>query len=134
MERLAQGLTGRLILASAPAGFGKTTLLSERLARCNCPAAWVSLDSADNDPARFLSYLIASLQKVAPGIGQAAQSLLHSPQLPPVESVLTALINDLCSLADHIILVLDDYHVIDAVSGSFGMIVAIAQEPLRVVG
>jgi LuxR family maltose regulon positive regulatory protein len=120
LERLDQGLIGRLILLSAPAGFGKTTLLSTWLADRGYLVAWVSLDPGDNDPLRFLSYVIAALQTIAPGVGQGAQALLRSPQLPPLESILTLLINELCSPC-HVdtagqprILTLDDYHVIDA--------------------
>jgi LuxR family maltose regulon positive regulatory protein len=121
MEHLGQGLTNRLILVSGPAGFGKTTLLSEWLTKCECRAAWVSLDAGDNDQVRFLSYLIAALQTIVPDAGEAAKGLLHSLQSPPIESILTLLVNDLCSLPDKgdsqsrpCVLVFDDYHVIDA--------------------
>jgi LuxR family maltose regulon positive regulatory protein len=121
LERLDRGLIGRLILLSAPAGFGKTTLLSTWLVDRGYPVAWVSLDPGDNDPPRFLSYVIAALQTISPGAGTGAQTLLRSPQRPPLESVLTLLINELCSPADPVdaagspcILTLDDYHVIDA--------------------
>jgi LuxR family maltose regulon positive regulatory protein len=114
LDRLNHGLTGRLILLSAPPGFGKTTLVSEWLAVCGHPAAWLSLDAADNDPVRFQRYLIAALQTVAPQIGKTIQELLRSPQPPPVESILTVLVNEICSLPDHLILVLDDYHTIEA--------------------
>jgi LuxR family maltose regulon positive regulatory protein len=120
-ERLNAGFQRRLTLVSAPAGFGKTTLLSEWLGEARVPVAWVSLDISDNDPVRFLNYVIAALETVSPGVGASAQALLRSPQLPPLESVLTVLINALCSssrrsdAADHpTLLVLDDYHVIDA--------------------
>jgi len=77
VERLDRDLASRLILISGPAGFGKTTLLSEWLTTCECLAAWVSLDAADNDPVRFLSYLIAALQTIVPGAGEAAMTLTH---------------------------------------------------------
>jgi LuxR family maltose regulon positive regulatory protein len=114
LDRLSHGLASRLILVSAPAGFGKTTLLSEWLAVCGHPAAWLSLDAADNDPVRFQRYLVAALQTVAPEIGGTAQELLRSPQPSPMESILTLLVNEICSLPDHLILVLDDYHTIEA--------------------
>lgn len=114
LDRLSHGLASRLILVSAPAGFGKTTLLSEWLAVCGRPAAWLSLDAADNDPVRFQRYLVAALQTIAPQIGGTAQESLRSPQPPPVESILTLLVNEICSLPDHLILVLDDYHTIEA--------------------
>jgi len=108
------------MLLSAPAGFGKTTLLSAWLAEGKFPVAWVSLDAADNDPVRFFSYVIAALETISPGVGAAAQALLRSPQPPPLESVLTVLINALCAPTDRVdaadhptILVFDDYHAID---------------------
>jgi LuxR family maltose regulon positive regulatory protein len=108
------------MLISAPAGFGKTTLLTEWLAAGPAgPAderltAWLSLDRADNEPASFWTYVIAALQTVAPGVGESALTLLQAPQPPPVETVLTALLNDLGAITGDIVLVLDDYHVIDA--------------------
>ncbi len=116
VERLASGLRSgsRLALLSAPAGSGKTTLVSTWLSQCGCPAAWLSLDAADNDPTRFLRYLIAALQAAAPGVGEAAQTLLQSPQPPAQEPVLAFLVNQLCSLPEHMILVLDDYHLLSA--------------------
>jgi LuxR family maltose regulon positive regulatory protein len=113
LEQLDQGLAGRLILLSAPAGFGKTTLLGEWIADRGLRVAWLSLDGSDNDPARFMGYLIAALQTAAPGIGGAAPDLLRFPQSLPPESVLTLLINELCSLSEQVALVLDDYHVLD---------------------
>jgi ATP/maltotriose-dependent transcriptional regulator MalT len=113
LEQLDQGLAGRLILVSAPPGFGKTTLVSEWIADRGLRVAWVSLDESDSDPVRFMGYLIAGLQALAPGIGGAAQDLLRFPSTPPLESVLTLLINELCSLPGQALLVLDDYHVLD---------------------
>ena len=86
VERLDEGLryNRKLTLISAPAGFGKTTLVSEWLAECGSRAAWVSLDEGDSDPARFLTYLVAALQKIAPNIGDAVVGALQSPQPPPV--------------------------------------------------
>ena len=118
-QRLDRGTTSKLMLISAPAGFGKTTLLTEWLAagRPGRPterqAAWLSLDRADNDPASFWTYVIAALQTVAPGVGESALALLQAPQPPPIETVLTALLNDLGGRRRDIVLVLDDYHVID---------------------
>jgi LuxR family maltose regulon positive regulatory protein len=115
VERLQQGLSGTLTLASAPAGFGKTTLISQWLAGYARPAAWLSLDERDNDPARFLTYLIAALQTIAPTLGKGVVGALQSPQPPPAEPVLTAVLNDItASIADPFVLVLDDYHLIDA--------------------
>lgn len=114
IEQLNEGLHRKLTLISAPAGFGKTTLVSEWVAGCERPVAWLSLDEADKDPARFLTYLIAALQTVAPTIGEGLLGALQSPQPPAPESILTALLNEIATLPDDIVLVLDDYHRIDA--------------------
>ena len=100
--------------ATAPAGFGKTTLVSEWLAACGQPLAWLSLDAGDNDPARFLTYLIAALQTVFAGIGAGVLAALESPQPPPAEALLTALLNELAAVRQEFILVLDDYHLVEA--------------------
>jgi LuxR family transcriptional regulator, maltose regulon positive regulatory protein len=119
-ERLDRGTASMLVLVSAPAGFGKTTLLTEWLAaRPAAPAderlaAWLSLDRADNDPASFWAYVIAALRTVASGVGESALALLDAPQPAPIETVLTTLLNNLGAVAGEIVLVLDDYHVIDA--------------------
>ena len=78
------------------------------------PTAWLSLDEGDNDPTRFLTYLVAALQTIAAKIGEGVLGVLQSPQPPPTESILTALLNEITTLPDHFVLVLDDYHVIDA--------------------
>jgi LuxR family maltose regulon positive regulatory protein len=116
IERLIEGLHRKLTLISAPAGFGKTTLVSEWIAGCEKPVAWLSLDEADNDPIRFLIYLVAALQTVATNLGAGALGVLQSPQPPSTESILTSLINEITGLSDDIVLVLDDYHMIDAKS------------------
>ena len=113
-KRLNQGLDNKLILISAPAGFGKTTLLSEWVASCSLPVAWLSLDEGDSDPSRFIAYLVASLQTLAPNIGARVLAVLQSPQLPPLEQILTALLNEITTIAGNIVLVLDDYHVIES--------------------
>ena len=114
IERLNEGLQRRLILVSAPAGFGKTTLLGEWLAGCGRAGAWLSLDEGDSDPTRFLTYLVASLQTIAVDIGEGLLGALQSPQPPPTESILTALLNEIAAVEDDFVLVLDDYHVVDA--------------------
>ncbi|MEQ1843787.1 MAG: AAA family ATPase, partial [Verrucomicrobiales bacterium] len=118
LARLNQGTGGTLTLIAAPAGFGKTTLLGEWLAlrpETERPAAWVSLDSGDNDPALFWAYVVTALRRVLPEVGASALSLLQSPQPPPIELILTALINELAAIEDGITLVLDDLHVVDSV-------------------
>jgi len=129
IERLDEGLRSgyRLTLISAPAGFGKTTLLSEWAAgvgrRDGCghtelkvPVAWLSLDGEDNDPVRFLTYLLAALRQIDPGIGAAAELMLQAPQLSAPASFLTSLINELAALPTSCILVLDDYHLIQTLA------------------
>jgi len=113
IERLNEGLDHRLTLISAPAGFGKSTLISEWVAGSERHAAWLSLEEGDNDPTRFLAYLVAALQTIAADIGEGVLSMLRSPQPPPTESILTALLNEVTTVPDDFVLVLDDYHVID---------------------
>jgi ATP/maltotriose-dependent transcriptional regulator MalT len=115
-ERLNQGLHRKLSLISAPAGFGKTTLVSAWLAVSARPTAWLSLEEGENDLTRFLAYLVAAIQTIAPTIGAGLLDVLLSPQPPPTEAILTALLNDIATLPDHFVLVLDDYHLIDATS------------------
>ena len=122
IEQLNNGLHRRLTLISASAGFGKTTLVSEWIAGCERPVAWLSLDEGDNDLTRFLTYFIAALQKlvrsevegIAPNIGTGVLGVLQSPQPPSAESILTTLINEITTIPDNFILVLDDYHIIDS--------------------
>ncbi len=116
IERLNDGLVkgGRLTLISAPAGFGKTMLVSEWVASCGRLVAWLSLDEGDNDPVRFISYLVAALQTIKAGIDEGLLAILQSPQPPPTESILTTLLNEIATISDSFILVLDDYHVVDS--------------------
>lgn len=116
MDRLNEGLSGRraLTLIAAPTGFGKSTLVSEWLARCGRPAAWLSLDENDNDAVRFWLYFIHALQRATPGAGAGLLEILQAPQPPPTEALLTALLNEIAAIPHDFILVLDDYHVIDA--------------------
>jgi LuxR family maltose regulon positive regulatory protein len=113
-ERLNEGLHRKLTLISAPAGFGKTTVVSEWIANSKQPVAWLSLDEGDNDPARFWSHFIAALQTLASNIGAGASGALQSPQLPSIESILTSLLNEIISIPDNFLLVLDDYHVVES--------------------
>jgi len=114
IERLNEGLHCKLTLISAPAGFGKTTLVSEWVAGCKRPVAWLSLDEGDNDPTCFLTYLVAALQTISANIGAGALAALQSPQPTSTESILTTLLNEITAISHNFILVLDDYHVIDA--------------------
>src|SRR5450432_3807485 len=114
IERLNEGLHRKLTVVSAPAGFGKTTLVSEWVAGCERPAAWLSLDEGDNDPTRFLTYFVSALQTIAPTVVKEVLGVLQSPQPPPTESILTALLNEISTISDNFVLVLDDYHVLDS--------------------
>src|SRR5436309_15659063 len=100
IERLNEGLQRKLTLIAAPAGFGKTTLLSAWVAGCGRAVAWLSLDEKDSDPTRFLTYLIGTIQTIAPAVGPSLLDALQSPQPPPTEFVLTALLNDITTLPD----------------------------------
>jgi len=114
IERLNEGLHRKLILICAPAGFGKTTVVSEWVAGCGRPVAWLSLDEGDNDPARFLTYLVAALQTIAAPVGAGTLATLHSPQPPAVASILTTLLNEITAIPHDFILVLDDYHTLNS--------------------
>ncbi|WP_028280239.1 LuxR C-terminal-related transcriptional regulator [Arthrobacter sp. H5] len=120
IERLNEGLRSgsKLILISAPAGFGKTTMLSEWIASCQrrkpkVQVGWLSLDERDNDPSRFLTYLVAALQNVDAGIGLDDPNQ-QSSQPQPAEPTLTAVINEVAQSPHHIIMVLDDFHLVEA--------------------
>jgi LuxR family maltose regulon positive regulatory protein len=115
IEWLNEGAKGKLTLISAPAGFGKSTLLAEWSLKSELPVLWVSLDEGDNDPTRFLAYMVAALEKLQVGLGENVQTLLHSPQQSPVESLLAALINEIAEeTSTDFVHVLDDYHLIEA--------------------
>ena len=123
-EKILQGLTRPLTVISAPAGYGKTTLLASSVVDCGMPAAWLSLDKDDNQTQRFLGYLIAAMQEIEPSVGnKAAQPMAMSQPAQP-EAVLTSLINDLESANVHLALVLDDYQFVKnpAVHGAVAFI------------
>ncbi len=131
IERLNKDLHRNLTLISAPAGFGKTTLVSNwindlqeettsqekiviRKSKIVNRIAWLSLDHEDNDLTRFLNYLVVALQTITKNIGEGVLGSLQSPQPPPIESTLTTLLNEITTVQDNFILVLDDYHIIDS--------------------
>ena len=136
IEQLNEGVSSgrKLTLISAPAGFGKTTLISEWIAGpkqcptgqvCGNSVAWLSLDEADNDPARFVSYLVAALQTIKSGIGEGLMASLRSPQPMQIEAILTSLLNEIAISPEHFVLILDDYHNTDSkpVDQSLGFLV-----------
>jgi LuxR family maltose regulon positive regulatory protein len=135
VERLTEGVRRgcRLTLISAPAGYGKTTLLAEWVTRPELRprVAWVSLDTGDNDPARFWTYVIVALQTVQSDIGDIAQAALQSVQPPPMESVLTGLLNQIAQAPEPIVLVLDDYHVISALAIHNALAFLVENMPLQ---
>jgi LuxR family maltose regulon positive regulatory protein len=114
VEYLNAGLDKELTLISAPAGFGKTTLLSEWIPQSPRCVTWLSLDEGDNDSTRFWAYFISSLQGLRSDLGDDALTLLQSLPPPPITSILTALINDLAAFTDVFAIVLDDYHLVDS--------------------
>ena len=116
VARLNEGLTRPLTLLSAPPGFGKTTLLSGWIAQSNAHAAWFTLDADDNDPVRFWSYFIAALQQIDAAFGSLSSALIQSGTGAALDSMLMALVNEVDALDKDIVLVLDDFHAIEAAS------------------
>jgi LuxR family maltose regulon positive regulatory protein len=111
-QRLGQGLRGKLTLVSAPAGFGKTTLIADWVNEADLHPGWVSLDERDNDPVSFLSYIVEAIKSDESSLGESILSEIQSPQSPSIEAILTAWINEISNYASQLILVLDDYHAI----------------------
>ncbi|MEJ2262597.1 MAG: LuxR C-terminal-related transcriptional regulator [Anaerolineales bacterium] len=114
IELLERGLERKLTLLSAPAGFGKTTLLSQWISQSKTPFAWLSLDKDDNDRVRFLAYCIAALRRINVNVDDQLLATLQSPQQPHIETVLIPLINQIAATKDRFALVLDDYHLIES--------------------
>lgn len=131
--RLRRGAESRLTLVPAPAGFGKSTLLAEWLAASDGKrsVAWLSLEESDSQPASYWTYLITALQTVVPGVGTSALPLLQSGQ-PPIETVLTAVLNELSAVPDDSWLVLDDYHLVDGPEIQAGMTFLLEHLPPQV--
>jgi LuxR family maltose regulon positive regulatory protein len=111
-EKLNLGLSRKLVLISAPAGFGKTTVVSDWIYQNKIPAAWFSLDNGDNDPVDFLSYISSGIQTIHSEFGQSALKLLNSPNRPSGESIASLLINEILNIKQNFLLVLDDFHLI----------------------
>src|SRR5512143_658543 len=113
-EQLALGLCSPLTLITAPAGFGKSTLVASVLAACGKPVIWLSLDKDDNQPGRFLRYLVAAMREADPGLGAEAERLAAMPQQGAAEAILISLVNDVDASSAEVILALDDYQFIDS--------------------
>jgi LuxR family maltose regulon positive regulatory protein len=116
IERLNAGLIDKcaLTLISAPAGYGKSSLISDWLSGGDLKACWLSLDEGDSNLSSFLSYFVAGLQKIMPNIGNGVLVTLESPLPLPTESILTSLLNEITSIPDDFLFVLDDYHAVDS--------------------
>ena len=112
VDQLKEGLRGKLTLVSAPAGFGKTSLMAAWRKQTDTPLAWFSLDEEDNEPARFLDYLIGALQMVDEDLGDESAELLKRSTTPPLKVVLTSLLNEINAYDKEFVLAFDDYHVI----------------------
>ncbi len=121
-QRLVRDALPAVVLVSAPAGFGKTTVLTEWLAADGVEStAWLSLDRRDSDPAVFWSCVVAAVRTVAADVGADALSTLQSTPTA-LEAVVTSLLNDLAALADDVVLVLDDYHLVESLDGQESML------------
>ncbi|MCK4901419.1 MAG: hypothetical protein KAS38_21735, partial [Anaerolineales bacterium] len=114
IEQINRGLERPLTLISAPAGFGKTTLLSAWLQEQYVHSSWISLDETDDDPRIFLRYFVKAIQNVYPEACNDILALLNAPQLPPQDYLATKLVNELAALPGNLVLALDDYHFIQA--------------------
>jgi LuxR family maltose regulon positive regulatory protein len=121
----------KFTLISAPAGFGKTSLVIDWLCTVDLDIAWYSLDENDSDSVRFLKYFITALQQIAPGLGDATLTQLQSPQLPPPEVLLTPLVNDIAQMHTPFVLVIDDYHYIQSFTVHQYMSFLIENQPLQ---
>ena len=133
-DHLVRGAASRLTLLSAPAGFGKTTLLSAWLATAAArkrSVAWLSLDEGDSRPAAFWTYVITALQRVVPGVGAGVLPLLQSAH-PPIEGLLATVVNDLSAVPHDVDLVLDDYHLIDDGDIQAGMVFLLEHLPPQI--
>ncbi len=136
-DKLRSGVNrpGTFVLLSGPAGFGKSTLLGEFVAQLQRPVAWVSLDEGDNDPVRFWYYLITACQSIQHGVCESALALLKSPQPLPDDAVPSILINDFNGLESDLVLILDDYHVIqnDAIQMALSFLLDHLPDKLHIV-
>jgi LuxR family transcriptional regulator, maltose regulon positive regulatory protein len=135
LERLAEATALELVLVCTPAGFGKTSLLGDWARHSQRPVAWLSLDAGDNDPVRFWRHVAAALDQVRAGVAERVEVLLGDPQAALYEAVVTTLVNELAAQPERVLLVLDDYHLVDAevVHASLGFLVEHLPPGLRLV-
>ncbi|NOK61441.1 MAG: hypothetical protein GFH27_549311n152 [Chloroflexi bacterium AL-W] len=132
LEQIQAGVCGKLTLVSAPAGYGKTSLIAAWAAQVDHPVAWVSLDSGDNEPRRFLTYLIAAIQRDNPSIGVLADEVLRGTQTADPATIITLLLNDLTACEQQWVVVLDDYHLISTDAIHQAMELWLAHAPAHV--
>ena len=135
LDQVDKAARRRLTLVSAPAGFGKSTVLGQWLAARSVSAGWLALDERDNQTAHFLSYVIGALQTAVPDLGRAALTQLHTAPAPPLEEVLTYLLNEMAELTEDLVLVIDDYHVIESteIDGALGFLIDYLPERMHLV-
>lgn len=129
IDKLDSGLHCKLILISAPAGFGKTTLAAEWLQQSDREIAWLALDKGDSDPVRFIFYFITALQQLVPEFGQQTQAMLNEPGAAASEMTLTSLLNEIAEIPNQFTLALDDYHVIEALQVHQLLVFIIEHQP-----
>jgi LuxR family transcriptional regulator, maltose regulon positive regulatory protein len=135
LERLAAGMGQELTLVCAPAGFGKTSLLGDWARHARQPVAWLSLDAGDDDPVRFWRYVAAALDRAGIAVGERLAPLLRGPEPASLETVVTALINELVARSEEVTLLLDDYQLIQAppIHASMTLLLDRAPPMLRLV-
>jgi len=133
VEQLNLGIVRPLTLISAPAGYGKTTVVSIWTAGSGDPVAWLSLDAGDNDPVRFWSYIDAALQTVDSCLGDALRPALFSAQPPELEQIIIGLLNDIAACKRKLILVIEDYHVIENAEIHAGVNFLLDNSPVNLV-
>jgi LuxR family transcriptional regulator, maltose regulon positive regulatory protein len=132
LEQLDAIRMRRLTLISAPAGFGKTTLLADWAARTGFPTAWLSLDANDNEPQRFLSYVIAAVRTIVPEFGERLQAAIDRGAMPPAETMLALLVNELAAIDGDLLVVLDDYHAVHNAAVHEGVLFVLEHAPAHV--
>jgi LuxR family transcriptional regulator, maltose regulon positive regulatory protein len=135
LDQLDHGMTCELVLVCTPAGFGKTTLVADWARTSRRPVAWLSLDEADNDPVRFWRHVAAALDRARPGIASPVAGLLQGQQSASLQAVAATLVNELAGVTEEVVLVLDDYHLVQAqsVHQSLGFLLEHLPASLRLV-